>query len=74
MTTSIENRRQKNAIETLKVIKKLYKRYSFTPTQHQIAKEMGMSRGAVYPRLQFLAKMGKIHFDLNGQIRIGGKE
>ena len=74
MTTSIENRRHRNAIQTLEVIKKHYKRYGFTPTQHQIAKEMGMSRGAVYPRLQFLAKMGKIHFDLNGQIRIGGKE
>ena len=74
MTTSIENRRHRNAIETLEVIKKHYKRYGFTPTQHHIADEIGKSRGAIYPRLQLLAKMGEIHFDLNGQIRIGGKE
>ena len=74
MTTSIENRRHRNAIQTLEVIKKHYKRYGFTPTQHQIADEIGKSRGAIYPRLQLLAKMGEIHFDLNGLIRIGGKE
>ena len=71
MTTSIENRRHRNAIETLEVIKKFYKRHGYTPTQHQIADEIGKSRGAIYPRLQLLAKMGEIHFDLNGQIIMG---
>ena len=66
MTTSIENRRHRNAIETLEVIKKFYKR--------QIADEIGKSRGAIYPRLQLLAKMGEIHFDLNGQIVVGERQ
>jgi len=74
MTTSIENRRQRNAIETLEVIKKHFKRHGFTPTQHQIADEIGKSRGAIYPRLQLLAEMGEIHFDLNGQIIMGKKQ
>jgi hypothetical protein len=74
MTTSIENRRHRNAIQTLDVIKKHFKRYGFTPTQHQIADEIGKSRGAIYPRLQLLAEMGEIHFDLNGQIIMGKKQ
>jgi len=74
MTTSIENRRHRNAIQTLDVIKKHFKRYGFTPTQHQIADEIGKSRGAIYPRLQLLAEMGEIHFDLNGQITMGKKQ
>lgn len=74
MTTSIENRRHRNAIQTLDVIKKHFKRHGFTPTQHQIADEIGKSRGAIYPRLQLLAEMGEIHFDLNGQIIMGKKQ
>ncbi len=74
MTTSIENRRHKNAIQALDVIKKHFKRHGFTPTQHQIADEIGKSRGAIYPRLQLLAEMGEIHFDLNGQIIMGKKQ
>ena len=74
MTTSIENRRHRNAIQTLDVIKKFFKRHGFTPTQHQIADRIGKSRGAIYPRLQLLAEMGEIHFDLNGQIIMGKKQ
>ena len=58
----------------ISVIKKHFKRYGFTPTQHQIADEIGKSRGAIYPRLQLLAEMGEIHFDLNGQIIMGEKQ
>jgi len=71
MTTSIEYRRQQNALDTLEVIKKFFDKNGYTPTQNQISVQMGKSRGAIYPRLQRLREMGEIDFDtVTGQIRM----
>ena len=74
MTTSIEHRRQQNEKQVLSVIKRFFDQHGFTPTQHQIAKLIGKTRGAVYPRLQRLKEMGEIHFDTKGQVVLGRKK
>ena len=71
MTTSIEYRQQQNALDTLEVIKNFFDKNGYTPTQNQIAVQMGKSRCAIYPRLQRLREMGEIDFDsVTGQIRM----